>query len=412
MSRPPGEEPRMPLGAPPVVVLNMHYSGLGIARNLAPLGVRVFGMSANGRFPGNRSRFCEFVRSPDSLAQPSELRDFLLEFASTLRQKPVLFPTRDHDVQFINAHRNALDVAYEIPFSAPDVIDRIMNKDRCFAAASTCDIAVPRGVTLRSGQDLPLARDLRFPVVCKPLYASQWRKPGIWELVGGQKAVKLDDFDSLAALYGAVAPKDPIVTVQEWIPGPESNLVIFGSYADRSGDVVARFTARKRLQYPALLGTGVVVESCEIPAIETPSRLLLKTLGFCGISEIEYKIDERDGKPYLIEINPRHWDQHRLGAVCGVNLSEVAYRDAIGQPARKMVQRADVVRWIADYDYAMHLVRCVLGKASLTEAIGWLRGPTTYSTLDARDWVPTLSLAANVLRDLFGSVRHRLSEWR
>jgi hypothetical protein len=31
----------------------------------------------------------------------------------------------------------------------------------------------------------------------------------------------------------------------------------------------------------------------------------------------------------LIEVNPRHWDQHALGLTCGVNLAWIAYRDLV-----------------------------------------------------------------------------------
>jgi predicted ATP-grasp superfamily ATP-dependent carboligase len=401
---------RVPADSPPVAVLNMHYSGLGIARNLAPLGVRVYGFSAEPRFPGNTSRYCKFTRSPDSLAEPEAMLDFLIAFAREHDVKPVLFPTRDHDVHFINAHREALETAFIVPFSAPDAIDRIMNKDRCYSVAARCGINLPRGVTLQSADDLRGVEALRFPVICKPLYSAHWRKPGVWEAVGKQKAVKIETLDALRAFHRRVAPLDPVMTFQEWIPGLESNLVIFGSYANRDSEVTAHFTARKRLQYPALLGTGIVVESWLVPELETISRGLLRALGFFGVSEIEYKIDERNGACYLIEINPRHWDQHRLGTLCGVNVSEAAYRDAVGLPALTTAQSATPVRWIADYEYGFHLARSILGKSSLREALSWLRGQTTFSTLDATDLRPAARLAANLLRDLSNGARARL--WR
>jgi predicted ATP-grasp superfamily ATP-dependent carboligase len=105
------------------------------------------------------------------------------------------------------------------------------------------------------------------------------------------------------------------------------------SYSDRIAGrdhkVLASFTARKRLQYPPLAGTGVVVEALPIGEIVAPSKSLLAALQFHGISEIEYKRDTRDGTLNLIEINPRHWDQHGLGTAVGVNLSEAACRDML-----------------------------------------------------------------------------------
>src|SRR5271168_30863 len=84
---------------PPVIVLNMFYSGLGIVRQLARNDVRVIGLSADRRIYGNFSRFCEVRFAPNSQEQPNELAAFLLHAASELRGA-VIFPTRDADVLF------------------------------------------------------------------------------------------------------------------------------------------------------------------------------------------------------------------------------------------------------------------------------------------------------------------------
>lgn len=185
-----------------VVVMNTHHSGLGVARNLGSLGVRVIGLSSTNASPGNHSKHLRYRLAPDSLTQPSELRFFMHGLAAEIGSRAILVPTRDHDINFINAHRQELQHDFIIPFAAPDIIDRIMNKDRLFEVARSVGVRVPRGVTLRSDGDLLSARDLQFPCICKPLYASQWRRPGIWEAVGRQKAVKVDTFDELIEAMG------------------------------------------------------------------------------------------------------------------------------------------------------------------------------------------------------------------
>jgi predicted ATP-grasp superfamily ATP-dependent carboligase len=239
---------------------------------------------------------------------------------------------------------------------------------------------------------LTLARSLRFPCICKPLYASQWRRVGIWEAVGRQKAMRVECFDELSSFYGKFAHLDPLVSVQEWIEGGEENLLIFGSVTSSEHEPVAFFTARKRLQYPPMAGTGIVVEAIPLPELEPPSRALLSELRFCGISEIEYKRDARDGRLYLIEINPRHWDQHGLGTTVGVNLSEALYRDATGQPTRDMRQSTERVRWIAEAEYARHLARCMGGRAPLRDAALGFGARRTWSVFDRRDFGPTWAL--------------------
>lgn len=376
----------------PVVVLNPHYTGLGIARNLGPLGVRVLGLTAHKGFPGNHSRWLAHREAPDSLAEPEALCAYLLRLSEELGGPAVLFPTRDHDIDFANGCRKELETRYLLPFPDGAGLDRVLNKDRLFAVAATVGIRLPQGVTFTDVGDVERARGLLYPVICKPVYASQWRKPGIWEAVGRNKAVKFDSFADLARFHKGIATHDPRMTVQEWIPGGERSLLIFGSYCEAGGELTGFFTARKRLQTPALLGTGIVVEALRLPEIEAPSRALLKALEFRGVSEIEFKQDERTGELYLIEINPRHWDQHRLGAVVGVNLSEAAYRDATGQPPRPMRQREEPALWIAEQGFARHAARAVLGRAPLADIWEAWGARRTWGVLDLHDVRPFLAM--------------------
>jgi D-aspartate ligase len=383
---------------PPAVVLNTHHTGLGIARNLGPLGIRVIGLTAHASFPGNRSRWLEYRPSADSLLAPEALRDQLLRLSIELGTSLVLFPTRDHDIVFINRHRSELQDRFLIPFAEPAVIDAVMNKDRLFEIARTVGISVPETVAVNRPEDRVKARDLRYPCVCKPVYASQWRKPGIWEAVGRQKAVKLDSYAQFEAFYERVVGFDPVVTVQQWVPGEEEDLLIFGSYCNRSSEVVAFFTARKRIQIPPLMGTGVIVEALPIERLREPSAALLKAARFFGISEIEFKRDPRDDRIYLIELNPRHWDQHRLGAVAGVNLSQVAYVDAIDRPIPRMTQSSGSIAWVAEAEFARHAARAMLGRAPLSDLGKFAAPRRTFSVFDASDLRPFWHLIRNAWR--------------
>jgi len=377
----------------PVVVLNTHHSGLAIARNLGPLGVRVLGLTAVPTFPGNASRWLEYRPAPDSLLEQERLLRMLQNLARELDHPALLFPTRDHDVNFISRHRSALDEFYLIAQLPATELEPVMNKELLGAVARRVGIEVPNGVTVRKAEEIGQAKVLRFPCICKPLYASQWRKDGLWEAVGRQKALKLESYSALESFYRGFSHLDPVVAVQEWIEGDEKDLQIFGSVCNARHEVAAWFTARKRLQYPPLAGTGIVVEALPLPELEEPSRSLLRTLGFRGISEIEYKRDARDGRLYLIEINPRHWDQHGLGAAAGVNLSEALYRDVTAQRKRLMQQRPDSVLWIAEVEYARHLARCALGRAPWRDALLGMSGKRTWSLYDASDLQPVLARA-------------------
>jgi len=375
----------------PVVVLNTHYSGIAIGRDLGRLGVRVIGLSSLERSPGRGSRWLEFRLAPDSFSQEGELRTFLMRLADELTVRAILLPTRDHDINFMSRYRAELDERFVIPLISPDALDQVMNKEALAHAARRAGLNVPATITVHRPSELEAARSLRFPCVCKPVYASQWRQAGIWESVGRQKALRVESFGALVAFYERFSHLDPLITVQEWVSGGDSSLLIFGSHCSSTHEVAAFLTARKRLQYPPLAGTGIVVEAVRLPELEERSRDLLRVLQFRGISEIEYKEDDRDGTLYLIEVNPRHWDQHGLGSSVGVNLSEALYRDATGQSQRPMRQSGERKLWIAEIEYARHLARCLIGRAPWRDALVGLGAPRVGATLEWGDLGPFIS---------------------
>ena len=113
----------------------------------------------------------------------------------------------------------------------------------------------------------------------------QWRKKGIGDFLKHQKVIRIDTLDELNEFYHTLCKYDGLVNVQEIIEGEETNLVIYGSYTDTSGNTDNFFTARKLLQYPSLYGTGVVLEGLPVNDIIEISNRLLKALNYYGISE-------------------------------------------------------------------------------------------------------------------------------
>lgn len=373
----------------PAVVLNTHYSGLAAARQLARHGVAVYGLTSFAEFPGNVSRYLTYVPSADSLSAPQALLKQLLSLADRIGT-PVLLPTRDHDVNFINRYRQDLDRSFLIAQPTRECLEQVMNKEILAELASRAGIFVPRSLTIRSHDEIATARDLMYPCICKPLYASQWRRPEMWERVGRQKALKVDSYAALEQFHAGFASIDPLVTVQEWIEGGEEALQIYGAACDTDGEVLASFTARKRLQYPPLAGTGIVVEALPLPDLDEPSRRLLGALRFRGICEIEFKKSANDGRLYLIEINPRHWDQHGLGYAVGVDLTEAVYRNLTGQPARWMQQSEEHVMWVAEAEFIRHVARCATGRSPWKDMLLPIGSRRTWSIFSRDDPWPFL----------------------
>ena len=399
---------------PATVILNMHYSGLAVARDLGQEGCRIIGLSSNPRFFGNYTRYADYRAYPDTEQEPDACVAFLCDLANELGHKPLLLATRDHDVRMILDHRNRLEEYFVLPYPDSAVVERIMDKAVLNAAAEAAGIYCPTTFEIRNVQDLDaIQTDVPFPAIIKPAHAADWRRDGIRDVVEKQKAIKVSNFDELRDLYERIEPFTGHAVIQELIEGPETDLVIFGSYRDEETGEIAAFTARKMLQYPFQAGTGVAVRAEPIPDIVEISKDLLGRLGYAGISEIEYKYDSRSGQYALIEINTRHWDQHGLGTKVGVNLTRTLYRSLGSGTVEVPQQRSRPVTWLAEDGFLLSILS-KLRTHGPSWTIYWriITGRCTGAVFSVRDPLPVLAQiywgVAGIVERVFGALARRL----
>jgi D-aspartate ligase len=333
---------------PPVVILNMFYTGLGIARNLSDYGLRVLGLSADRKSYGRLTRSCEIRFAPNSHEEPSELKNYLLTLAKEL-PGAVIFPTRDADVLFLDNYREELAPHFRLAIPSREALLRVIDKASLVETAIRAGVAVPRTMVLSGPDRIGLiAEKVGYPCVVKPVRSVDWRKGSNWQMVGGRKAYLAENEAQFRKEYELIGGITPELLVQEWIPGSNEKIVIFGGYIAHNGEPLAYFTARKLVQSPEDFGTGCVVESIALPELLKPTVKLCQALYYHGMAEVEYKKDDRTGEYKLIEINTRHWDWHRLGMASNVNVSWAAYCDLTGINYVAQPHVNGVAKWVAE----------------------------------------------------------------
>jgi len=390
---------------PPVIILNLAYSGLGIARDLAGRGIRLVGFSAVRKAYGNFTRFCEVWIAPSSRDEPERLAEFLLRAANEL-QGAVIFPTCDLDIVFLDRFRSALEPCYRLSIPPRHCIQQVINKHALVSAARQAGVAVPRTVLVRGPAELQrVPEEIGFPSVLKPLSSFQW-DDNTRQVSGERKALRVDCWEQLSGAYDWLAEIHPEILVQEWIPGKARELVILGGYVGENSEPLAFFTARKIVQFPEDFGTGCLVESEGIPELLEPTQLLWRALAYQGMAEVEYKRDPRTREFKLIEINARHWDWHQLGTPSGVNLSWVAYRHLtrnLVTPTRPLMIR---VKWIAEDTLLRSLYRRQISAQELSNA---LAGRRMYGIFAWTDPIPficySVTAIITIIKRYFGLSR-------
>lgn len=395
---------------PSAYVMNMFYTGLGIARSLGEHGIPVVGLTAQRGFYGNYTRYAKAVFSPDSRHEPEALLTHLVRIGQQQEQQGIIFPTRDDDLIFLDRFRSEL-APYFIPaIPQSSVLHDCLDKWRTYSWAQRAAVATPKCWMIEGEQDLRRSlHDLTYPCVLKPVSAHHWRKANNWEVVGGRKAVPVFSERQLLAEYGATSRADERVLLQEMIPGDDKCLLITACYLDQRSNWVAGFNTQKLVQAPEGFGTGCIVQAAERTELFEPALRLLQKMQFTGIAEVEFKWHEAKSCYQLIEVNPRPWDQHRLGKTCGTDLVYLAYCEHAGLPLPAVTKRASAVKWVAEDTFFLTALQMAWKRdPKLASLFRLARGKRIYAIWSAKDPLPLVAYLLRFIPTLIGTVARSL----
>jgi predicted ATP-grasp superfamily ATP-dependent carboligase len=374
--------------------MNMFYTGLGIARSLGERGVPVIGLTAQSGIYGNFTRYAKTVFCPDSRNNPEALARFLVDMGKRMEERAVIFPTRDDDLVFLDRFRDRLEPWFACVTPDSPVLQACLDKWQTYLAAVEADVPAPRCWRIESQADLVQAsEEVRFPCVLKPLASHHWRQGDNWHTVGGRKAIPVASREELTAEYRQIARADARAMLQEYVPGGDEDIVIVACYLNRRSEWVTGFNTRKLVQLPPGFGTGCVVENLDRPELFPVTERLLRGMGYTGIAEVEYKWDAAARGYKLIEINPRPWDQHRLGSACGADLIYPAYCEQAGLPVSAGNRVPSAHKWIAEDAFLTAVLEAVWKRNPrlLKRLFQTSRGRRIYAIWSVRDPLPFLA---------------------
>jgi predicted ATP-grasp superfamily ATP-dependent carboligase len=384
--------------------------GFGQLRPLTAAGIRPLIVS---RRRGDLLRYSRYYRATN-LAVPAnldrdgaQLADDLVRLARSLATPPVLFFGDDEVLRFVARYQEPLREAFRFQMPARDLVETCLDKTRFLEIARKAGLAVPRqrcGSPTLGVDDIE--RLIGFPCALKPATHDRWFASGAMASLGGmpQKILRADDRASCAAALATIRAHSSRFVVQQYIPGGEEQVYSFHAYVPGRPLPRVAYAGRKIRTYPSMGGESTLVQLVHAPELLEQGWRAVDRLGLTGLVKIDFKRDVTTGRQYLLEVNLRSTLWNQLGARCGINLPELAYRDACGMTYDAPAGYRTDVRWL-------HLARDVRtcfrdyypsGKLS---AAGWLRsycGPMTYATFAWDDPLPGLVSWGQALRKACG----------
>jgi D-aspartate ligase len=371
----------------PVVVLGLFETGLGVARSLGQLGIKVYGVDTR-KDCGYYSRFVRPRLMPSPIEQEAEFIDSLVQFGKGQIHKPVMIIASDDYVLAVSRSRVLLDKYFL--FNMPDAttVLNIHDKYRQYQIVKDAGIPVPVTHSVTSLDDLAaLDGKIQYPVLVKGRDVLLWRK----HVSKSIKGFALHNMSQLnTRLQELLSSKTPCL-VQEIIPGDDSHHYKFSGYSTRDGKLLLGFTSQKLRQNPVHYGVGSLMQSVEYPDLMVMGKLLFSRLGYSGVGSAEFKLDKRDGKLKFIELNQRYWQQNSLATTCGMNFPLTQYLDLTNQNPPVICEFRKGVKWINWYlDTESFLKYRAEG---VLDYRGWRtshKGEKVCSTFTWKDPIPAL----------------------
>jgi predicted ATP-grasp superfamily ATP-dependent carboligase len=388
---------------PPAIILGGDIGSLSIARSLSAAGIQVYAIN-HPHTDVRYSRFCKWINLQEGKAIASETwAAYLLGCESNHLRGSVLLAASDEAIELIAEHRLSLSEKFKLDLSNPEAQLCMLDKLCTYRAAQAAGVPTPKFWVADTREQIEsLEHELVFPLVLKPIVGHKYSRKfsGAYEVVYSFNEL-------LAAFYKVSCAGIPTFLV-EMIPGPDDKLCSYYTYLDENGNNLIDFTKRVIRRYPMNMGGSTYHITDYVPDIQELALALFRQVGLQGVANVEFKMDERDGKLKLIECNARFTAADCLLVASGLNLSLFVYNRLTGRAhAAPSSYRMGMRLWKPVGDLAAYRQ---LNKLGLLTFRAWIRSilhPQIFPIFRWNDPLPTIINSAQLVRD----VSTRLRSW-
>jgi predicted ATP-grasp superfamily ATP-dependent carboligase len=281
--------------------------------------------NAGTHLPTFASHWCREAFVAPSYERDSEVYARYLEALVKAMNIRVLITSSDGTLEILRQHREQLEKYTRLAIASDMALDIAIHKDRTLALAKELQIGVPAGVQVKTVADVPAAlHEVGLPAVVKPVCSWVWSE---------QENTRLECRLVTTVDEARRAVEDAVhlggsALIQQFLTG-RCEAVNF-LYA--GGEVYARFAQWAKRMMPPLGGTSVWRQSIAVPEdIGGQAERLVRAADLEGYCEVEFRRDAQ-GKPYLMEINPRLSASIEVAVRSGVDFPQLIFQWASGEP--------------------------------------------------------------------------------
>ncbi|MCR4292374.1 MAG: ATP-grasp domain-containing protein [Candidatus Kuenenia sp.] len=282
------------------------------------------------------SKYCSrrWVYSSPVISPVNFLND--LEAELKVGKYDVIFPMEfSTQVLLTNAaNRQMIERYTRLPFADESLAKKGNDKAFIMQYARERGIDVPTTYMVNNIEQLAaIAKETVYPALIKPRNSS-----------GSRGIVYVKEKEELLTLYFKVHKEYPFPIIQEYIPDG-GDVYGVGLLFNFQSEIRASFVYKRLRSHPVSGGPSTLRESVKREDVRDIAVSFMKSLRWTGVAHVEFKIDPRDGKPKLLEVNPRFWGSLQLAVESGIDFPFLLF---------KLAMEGDIEP-VMDYNYG---VRC------------------------------------------------------
>jgi predicted ATP-grasp superfamily ATP-dependent carboligase len=325
----------------PALVLKANHNvrghgAMGAIRTLGRVGVPVYGITEDRWTPAAVSRYMtgRTVAALTGSETEEQLLELFASIARSIGRPAVAIPTDDDSAVFLAEHAAELASDLICPAVAPGLPRRLASKRGLRELCIEHSTATPGAAFPTSFADIEsFATEATFPVVAK--LAHSGHRAELPELGASTPFWSAQELVDAAATWS----NPGVVMLQEYIPEEVADDWIFHGYFDARSECLVGFTGVKYRSWPPYFGATSYARVVANPELEAESIEFLRRVGYRGIVDMDWRLDQRDGRYRLLDCNPRIGAQFRLFEnAAGIDVVRAQHLDLTGREVPKAPQ--------------------------------------------------------------------------
>ena len=318
------------------VLLGSDVNVYGMARSFheayGQYGVTSYAIAKKALGATSDSKIVKVVVTEPDLENDEVFVKTLVKFAEEHQngKQLLLVPCGDNYIKLLVRNQEKLRPYYVFNCIDEPLLMRLSIKESFYKVCSEHGFLFPKTTTCTAENYKDITLPFDFPCIIKPSNSVAY-----WNCTFPHKkkvflANNKEEFDEiLNAIYGS-SYQDHLI-LQEYIPGEDAQMRVMNCYCGKDGKVKLISLGHALLEEhsPEGIGSYAAIINTVDRELSAQMKEFLEDIGYRGFANFDMKLDPRDGKYKLFEMNLRQGRSSFFVTAAGYNLATFLVNDLI-----------------------------------------------------------------------------------